>query len=224
MNDFFGTTQQTAGWLMEHESVRRQLLDVLLSTDSFDLLKRGLFRDGPIRIMYDRDCQLVCFWNIDYLTGLADEGLGFLQLSGDFGLLRMPQIALEVFERELTVINYRLRGLIFDSSYYHRDFDDGSHKVLAGRGTEARAYSVGYFESQGTLQGESVARKLVICAGPEADWNRAAGAAKAEHSRLTTLAQKMADMISGRYNGSSLLAPQVLPELRATITPPIEQP
>ncbi|HEY1976187.1 MAG TPA: UvrD-helicase domain-containing protein [Candidatus Baltobacteraceae bacterium] len=221
---YFGTTWQTAGWLLEHESIRTPLLDALSDPEKLKVVQMGLFRQGPVRMVYDDKLGLVCFWNIDYLTGLADEGLGFIKLSGTYGLVNFPRIAFEAFERELTVLNYRLRNLIFESAYYHQDFEDGSHKVLAGRGTEARDYSIGYAETQLAVRAQAVSRKVVVCVGPEGDWKRAGAAATAERAILGDLSESLVERISEARGSASLLTQNALVELRMAISPPIQQP
>ena len=224
MPTYFGTTQQTAGWLMDHEPIRRALLDQLCDASAVDVLCRGLFRHGPVRIAFDAKADLLSFWNIDYLTGVGDEGLGFIRLAAPNGLLGMPNIKLEAFERALTVLNYRLRNLIFESAFYHQDFEDGSHKVLAGRGSEARAYSIGYIEEQLTLRGQASSRKIVMCVGPEANWQRAGAAASGERALVPSLSQSLADHITGVTEPSYLITEMALPDLRHAITPPVQQP
>lgn len=209
---------------MEHEHVRRALLALFQSEEDQDTVCRGLFRHGPIRLAYSPVADAILFWNIDYLTGVGDEGLGFIRLQAPYGLLTMSSIAHETFERSLTVLNYRLRNLIFDSTYYHQDFDNGAHKVLAGRGTEARDYSVGYVEDQIKLRGESSPRKLVITVGPEADWQKAGEAAITERQKLPKLAEVFADFISGVVEPSLLITEAALPHLRDAIAPRAEMP
>jgi superfamily I DNA/RNA helicase len=144
-------------------------LYAVLSREELGGLGATEFSSGPLRMAASPDRRILCIWNKEYLSGTGSEYWGIFKLSDDFGLLSFPNISQQVFERILYVFNQRLQDLIIDSDFIHRPWSNGSHTCLAGRGTEARQYSIAYFEG-GPGYG-SLSAKAVIAVGPKHDFD-----------------------------------------------------
>jgi superfamily I DNA/RNA helicase len=217
--EYLATNQPTAAWLLEKKPVLEQLVEVLRSGQLDGQLNRGIFSEGAVRIAKDSSDDFIVIWNIDYLSGLNDEGIGFVKFAGDFGLLQAPSLIHQTVERSLFVINQRLRNLIFDSSFFHQGpYNDGGHKILAGRGSELRDYSLGYIEQQVAVGRTSI--KAVLCVGPERAWQKASSAAATHASALPSYSITVSNIIGRQGHESTTLATSSLKRLREAILPP----
>lgn len=163
MAEYLAVTQQTCSWLLGHPAVMAALYSAIENKD-IDSLVKGEFAAGPLRIAGTTDGKVVSVWNKEYLSGTGHEAWGIIRLSGPFGLANNSSIGQQVFERQIYVFNQRLQGFIIDSDFIHRSWPNGSQTCLAGRGTEARQYSICYFEAGPGFGGLNA--KAVIAIGP----------------------------------------------------------
>jgi hypothetical protein len=152
---------------------------------------------------------------VDYLTGTGSEEWGFIKRTPPVGLLDHLEISREVFEREIYVINQRLQGLLLDGAFFHREHATGSHTCLAGRGTEARQFSIGYFESE--VPAGSSRSRSIICVGPSHRFEALARVASEEAKGLPNLARMANEMIAP-HRRRPVLNTVIFPSLRTEIT------
>ena len=135
---YLAVPQQTTNWLHAKSGILQTLVTALLRPDeSVAHLKNAELVEGPWRMAATTDGNLLAAWHSDYLSGTGQESWGFLKTSGPESLSSVPSIAYEAVERELYVINQRLRGLTIDGAYYHRSYANDAHTLVAGRGTAA---------------------------------------------------------------------------------------
>lgn len=161
-------TKETCSWLLAHPSVLGVLHDTLTVQDLAGLTKAE-FASGPLRMAGSEDGRVLAVWNREYLSGTGIEQWGILALDEEHGLKCQPAISRQVFERMVYVTNQRLQGLVLEGEVIHRTWPNGSHSCLAGRGNDARQYSVGYFEG-GAGFADLLARSIFII-GPEHDFD-----------------------------------------------------
>ena len=165
---FFGITESTASWALGKPGLLNAFHDFLIDPASQPQLAGGReFVEGPIRISFDSVQQTYAVWNSEYLNGTGDDSWGFVDLSEGHGLRRERHVSREAFERSLYVVSQRLQGLLLDGAFIHRAWPNGAHTCLAGRGTEARHFSLGYIEHD-VQDGGAVVHAL-LCTGPEHD-------------------------------------------------------
>lgn len=165
---YVALTQPTCAWLLGHPAILNALHE---SLSTFDLkpLRTAEFSSGPLRLAGSSDGRLLCIWNREYASGTGSESWGVFKLNGAHGLLNQSAISREVFERLLYIINQRLQGLLIDGDFIHRNWPNGAHTCLAGRGTEARQYSLAYFE--GGVGYGGISTKALFAVGPEHDFD-----------------------------------------------------
>jgi hypothetical protein len=197
---YLAVPQQTANWLHTKGGLVQVLVTVLLRPDECIARLNGAeFVEGPWRMVATPDTNLLAVWHSDYLSGTGEESWGFLKISGAESLSSVPSIAYETVERELYVINQRLRGLTIDGAYYHRSYANDAHTLVAGRGSTARQFSIGYFERPIT-GGTSAAHPAIVCIGPGRDFARLSAAAEAAGTELEGLVKSANSLISPSRN------------------------
>ena len=213
---YLAITQGTAEWMIAKPGVLDALNRALMSGgDILDPLVEYELAEGPFRMSADAN-RLVALWNVDYLTGTDEESWGFVKLSGEFGILSKPGVCREVMERCLYVINQRLQSLFIEGAFIHRAYPNGTHTCLAGRGSVARKFTIGYFEQQVVTVSSTL--HSVVCVGPEVDFARLSTAAALSGQRLEGLTTRANALIDARrkkpVGGSDLLA-----DLRLFLSP-----
>lgn len=166
---YLALTQGTAEWLLPKVGLIEALNHALpLLCQARSDLSEKVFAEGPIRIAMSTDRTTIALWHVDYCSGTGDEAWGFIKLSGDLSTECQSVIAREVLERAIYVVTQRLQGLLIDGAFYHRKFENNIHTLLAGRGTIARHYSIGYFEK--ALNDGDAEYRAVMCIGPSASF------------------------------------------------------
>lgn len=209
----------TASWLRGKTEIRAELVKLIVSGALQHHIRNGSFVEGPFRILYDPTHTIVLVNNIDYSSGLQDEGIGIIDLNTETGLCSNKPLLHSTLERSLFIISQRLRNLIFESSYYHQGpFANGGHKILAGRGADARDFSLGYYEEQ--LAIGKAAIKCIAISGPIRDWEKAAEIASTFKPKLLDVAEHVALLLQGKSPSKLLLPKTTFSELRGSITPP----
>ena len=191
---YIAITRQTASWMLTRPKLIVALHDLIVQDDQLLMLRCADLTEGPFRLSGYQDGKLLAILNLDYLTGTGTEEWGFIKLSSPFGLLDRLEFSQEVLERSLYLVNQRLQGLLIDSVYYHRNWDNGAQTCLAGRGTETRHSSIGYCESDVALG--SMRSHAIMCVGPSEDLDDVSRAAAEEGRNLPALVKLANEMIA----------------------------
>ncbi|UXY12213.1 UvrD-helicase domain-containing protein [Kosakonia sp. ML.JS2a] len=162
---FIALTQGMAEWLLPKIGVIDKLQDVMIKTSATpNILSGKLYNEGPFKISVSQDNKLFCIWHSDYLIGTGQESLAIIKLSGEHSITSVPNIKKESLERSIYLANQRLQGLLVEGAFMHRKHDDNIHTLLAGRGTEARQYSIGYYDQ--INGGEESSSRTLLSVGP----------------------------------------------------------
>ena len=214
--NYLAITQGTAEWVVSKPGVLDALTRVLMSDpETLDPLLDYELAEGSFRMSADAT-RLVALWNVDYLTGTDEESWGFVKLSGELGILSRPEMCREVLERCLYVINQRLQSLFIEGAFIHRAYPNGAHTCLAGRGSSARKFSIGYFERQVATPSSTL--HSVVCLGPAFNFLELSTATANAGRKLEPLAACANRLIDARrkkpVGGADLLA-----DLRYFLTP-----
>jgi superfamily I DNA/RNA helicase len=211
---FLAVTQQTADWLLGKPGVLDELNASLFESHQLEVLRREELVEGPVRISGSENESLLCVWNADYLSGTGEENWGFIRLDGDLGLKHRSDIAREVLERCLYVINQRLQGYFLDGALIHRAQGNGAHTCLAGRGSEARLVSIGYVERDVGADGATA--HAVVCVGPAFDFSRLGSAALKAGEQLELLLETANSLIDPARK-RQVASADLLPDLRRVL-------
>jgi len=192
--NYLALTQPTASWILGKAGLLDALHESFVLNGTATSFTPGVeFVEGPFRIAWS-ESRIAAMWNVDYLSGTGDEPWGLIQLSGHHGLQAEPAIGREVLERCIYVISQRLQGLTINGALFPRAYPSGAHTCLAGRGTDARHLSIGYFE---THVGDDVLKQqAIICVGPEQNWRVIEAAAFQAGRELPTLVQTANQLIA----------------------------
>lgn len=215
---YLAITQGTADWLLGRPGVLETVHRSVRDTDALAALKQAEFVEGPFRLATTIDGKdtIAAFWNVDYLSGRGEELWGFVRLDGACSINDRPDIAQEVLERCVYVVNQRLQGLLLDGAYIHRAHANGAHTCLAGRGSVARQVSIGYFEISAESAG-ATSHALVIV-GPAYDFGSLAREAERAGEPLAALVHTANTLVaSGRRKQHA--PSDILPELRGHLEP-----
>ena len=192
---YLALSQGTCDWLLGKPTLIEAVKNSAVATEGgMRALGANEFAEGPVRIVFSADNDVVAMWNSDYLSGTGEESWGFIKLDSDLGLGAHPEISSEVFEREVYLINQRLQGLLVDAAFFHRSHPNQSQSCLAGRGTSARQYSVGYMER--VVETDSSPRRAIVCLGPSADFAQLSRRTGTEGEQLASLVSRANAMIT----------------------------
>jgi hypothetical protein len=211
--EFIAITQQTCSWLLAHPDIVAALHGVIV-TEHVDSLRKSEFASGPLRMAGSEDGKVLAIWNREYLSGTGSEAWGVFKLRGAHSLTAQLAISQQVFERTIYVINHRLQGLLLDGDLIHRPWANGSHTCLAGRGTEARQFSIAYFE-EGPGYAE-LSSKAIFSIGPEHDFTKLQQAIDAELRNFAPAVLAANKIIDAQRRRPLLEAP-ALQELRSAV-------
>lgn len=162
---YLALTQGMAEWLLPKIGVIQKLQDILVQVlKEPELLLGKTFVEGPFRLSGSSDGEIICLWHSDYLLGTGQESLALIKISGEHSLTGNPNITQESFERSIYLANQRLQGLLIEGAFMHRKHENNIHTLLAGRGTEARQFSLGYYDT--INGGEDSASRTLLSVGP----------------------------------------------------------
>lgn len=206
-------TKETCSWLLAHPSVLGALHDAVVGEDLNGLTKAE-FASGPLRMAGSEDARVLAIWNREYLSGTGVEQWAILTLDEERGLKRETSISRKVFERMVVVANQRLQGLVLDGEFIHRTWPNGSHTCLAGRGQDARQFSIAYFEG-GAGFADLSARSIFIL-GPEHDFDALQAAIDQRLKEFAPAANTANRLIDPQRRRPILEAP-ALPDLRMAV-------
>ncbi|MBA1259249.1 UvrD-helicase domain-containing protein [Pseudomonas oryzihabitans] len=192
---YLALTQGMAEWLLPKIGVIERIhstLSQIVCTPK--ILAGSIFIEGPFRFASNSEGTLLCLWHADYLSGTGDESLALIKLSGNTALFSEPGISKESLERSIYLANQRLQGLLVEGAFLHRKHEDNVHTLLAGRGTEARQYSLGYFD---IIKGvEDSSTRTMISAGPSDSFRIVVQCLKEEIKNLEPLERQANKLIS----------------------------
>ena len=220
MAEYLALTQETCTWLLTHPAALNAIIDTVINQDLSGLAKADLVV-GPLRLSGSEDRRIVAIWNSEFITNNGNESWGIIRLSGALSIAQRPDIAPEVLERFVYLISQRLQGLMIEGPFIHRARPNGSHTCLAGRGAEARHYSICYFEASagfGTLTS-----RCLIGIGPAHDFDELTVGIEPEISRLSALAAKCDDLLNRTLRRPALEDDRFTLLRSAIVPPPTEQ-
>lgn len=192
---YLALTQGMAEWLLPKIGVIEKLQDVITRfIDESDFLSGKIFLEGPFRLSGSPQGDILCLWHADYLLGTGQESLAFIKISGEYSLKSVSSITQESFERSIYLANQRLQGLLIEGAFMHRKHDNNIHTLLAGRGTDARQYSLGYYDI--INGGEDTASRTLLSVGPGDSFRGIVKCVQDEISELENLAFRANQIIS----------------------------
>ncbi|VXD08864.1 DNA helicase [Enterobacterales bacterium 8AC] len=196
---YLAMTQGMAEWLLPKIGVIEKLQNVILGLlNKPDFLAGKIFVEGPFRLSGSQEGDLICIWHADYLLGTGQESLALMKISGEYSITSIPKITQESFERSIYLANQRLQGLLIEGAFMHRKHDHNIHTLLAGRGTDARQYSLGYYDM--INGGEDSASRTLLSVGPGDSFRGIVECVQDELSVMDDLAVRANHIISsGKY-------------------------
>jgi superfamily I DNA/RNA helicase len=192
---YLALTQGMAEWLLPKIGVIEKLQDIIIKTAAHPKILTGkIFTEGPIRLAGSQEADLVCLWHADYLLGTGQESLALIKISGELSVTSYPHITKESLERSIYLANQRLQGLLIEGAFMHRKHDDNIHTLLAGRGNDARQYSLGYYDM--INGGEDSASRTLLSVGPGDSFRGLVKCVQDELPQMEDLARRANSIIS----------------------------
>ncbi|MDU2938605.1 MAG: UvrD-helicase domain-containing protein [Enterobacteriaceae bacterium] len=192
---YLALTQGMAEWLLPKIGVIEKLQDIIAKfLASSEFLAGKIFIEGPFRLSGSQESDLICLWHADYLLGTGQESLALIKISGEYSITSVPNIMKESLERSIYLANQRLQGLLIEGAFMHRKHDDNIHTLLAGRGTDARQYSLGYYDM--INGGEDTASRTLLSVGPGDSFRNLVKCVQDELSEMDDLAARANRIIS----------------------------
>lgn len=219
---YLAITQGMAEWLLPKIGVIDDLCEVIkkLTQDSKNLAGK-LFAEGPFRLSLSSDGSLLTLWHSDYLLGTGDESFGLIKISGEMSLTSHLAITKEALERSIYLTNQRIQGFLVEGAFLHRKHEENIHTLLAGRGTEARQYSLGYYDIiKGT---EDNANRTLLSVGPSDSFRLLVSAVKEELIKIDSLSAEANAIINNSKTENSVHVSE-LSALRDSVRLYLEEP
>jgi superfamily I DNA/RNA helicase len=217
---YLAITKGTVSWLLERPNVVKAISDALRDPASLQGLTKSILVEGAFRLAASSDALLLGVWHEDYLSGTGDEPWGFVRYNVPYGLTSQPNIIHEVLERALAVVNQRLENLLIDQAWFFRNYPGlSAFTVSAGRGEEARRFTIGYVESE--IASSAGYQHAVLVVGPEKIFQTAANVANSDLQVVPTLVAASNGLLNERRRRPLLDSP-TLSELRAAVAPKVE--
>lgn len=213
---YIAITQSLANWLLPKPGLISTLYSALKELAELSPISEIIeFQQNAIRFSYDGDSKVCAIWHADYLSGTGGEDWGFIKWSGEHSITSLDNIAREVLERCLYVINQRLQGLLLDGSTIHRVWDRGVHTLLAGRGSIAHQLSIGYFEK---VNGDSgLQNRACLIVGPEQSFQKLCDQAYIEGKSLNKLCATANTLVQGGVRGKNDVTGEAFSKLKEAI-------
>jgi superfamily I DNA/RNA helicase len=212
--EYVGITQETCSWLLAHHEALGALNDILIGHDLSVLSKADLVA-GPLRLSGSEDGRLLAIWNAEYLSNTGSESWGIFRLNGPLSISTHPAIVSQVVERFYYLINQRMQGLMIEGEFIHRAWQNGSHTCLAGRGSEARHYSICYYEVSPGYEG--LTSRALIGIGPEHDFDKLIEGIESEKRKAASLVNGCNALVENRTRRPAL-EDERFSALRAAVT------
>lgn len=213
--EYVGLTQETCSWLLTHQGAMNALIEILLTGDLSGLAKAD-FAAGPLRLSASSDQKVLAVWNADYVSSTGSESWGIFRLEGPLSIKAKPEIGSQVLERFFYVISQRLQGLIIGGDFIHRARPNGSHTCLAGRGNDARNYSICYYEAAPGFGG--LTSRALIGVGPEHNFDDLMNGVEPEVQRMISLSHMCNDLLDKQVRRPALEDEQFA-GLRSAVAP-----
>lgn len=213
---YLAVTQTTCEWLLARSGILDALHDEIVSRPliSLGLLAGREIAIESVRVAGTTDRAAIAIWNNDYVTGTGDEAWGFVRVAGPMSLEKFPSISREVLERAIYVVNQRLQGLLIDGAYIHRSWPNGAHTCLAGRGSEARQVSIGYFEDR--IVAGALLPNAIAIVGPEYNFAQLSDEAFEAGARLKALYAAAGSLVAPGRSANPVVD-DALPGLRQAV-------
>jgi len=212
---YVALTQETCSWLLTRPDALGALTNILLNGDLSGLAKAD-FAAGPLRLSGAEDGRVLAIWNADYLSNTGGESWGIFRLKGSVSVTERPDIGLQVIERFIYVISQRLQSLMIEGDFIHRAWPNGSHTCLAGRGADARQFSICYYEAAPGFSG--LTSRALIGIGPEHNFDDLMKGIEPETLRVVPLVEKCNSLIYRQVRRPALEDGQ-FSQLRSAVTP-----
>jgi len=217
MHDYIAITGSTANWLLSQAIRKTAITSALTEIASTKGLTSSVVAIGSLRIAACPKANIVALWNKDLLLNQGYESWGLCRLTGAEGLLNATDFLPEIFERFLSVTDLRLKGLKLDGSWVHRHTEDDFHTCIAGRGSDARRYSLGFSDRALDLPGGRV--QAVLAIGPLSGIINAPPALlKQERRKLPSFILELTDMLANLH-ARPALENNILNNLRSEFQP-----
>ncbi|MER8479536.1 UvrD-helicase domain-containing protein [Mesorhizobium sp. M1163] len=213
--EYVSLTRETCSWLLTHPEALSALADILLNGDLSGLARADLAA-GPLRLSGAEDGRILAIWNAEYLSNTGSESWGIFRLEGALSIASHPKIGPQVIERFVYVISQRLQGLMIEGDFIHRARPNGSHTCLAGRGNDARHYSVCYYEAAPGFSG--LTSRSLIGIGPEHDFDELTKGIEPEILRIVSLVEKCNSLVDRQVRRPALEDEQFA-QLRNAVMP-----
>lgn len=218
---YLALTQGMAEWLLPKIGVIEKLQNILVkAVEDSTLLSGQIYIEGPFRISRDNKVGLICLWHADYLLGTGQESLALIKIGGDYSITSIPAITRESLERSIYLANQRLQGLLVEGAFLHRKHEDNIHTLLAGRGTEARQYSIGYYDV--INGGDDSASRTLLSVGPGDSFRGLVQCVKDELGVFSDLTLRANSIITGEKHEPAHGKP-LLDELGALVKQYLEE-
>lgn len=218
---YLALTQGMAEWLLPKIGIIEKLQAVLVkAVDEPSLLSGKIYLEGPFRISGDHRGGLICLWHSDYLIGTGQESLALIKIGGTHSITSIPSITRESLERSIYLANQRLQGLLVEGAFLHRKHEDNIHTLLAGRGSEARQYSIGYYDV--INGGDDSASRALLSVGPGDSFRGLVHCVKTELNSFAELTLRANSIITGEKH-EPILGNPLLEELGAFVKQYLEE-
>lgn len=193
---YLAITQGMAEWLLPKTSLINSLCESFVKTDT-QHQKSFTISEGPIKISFSSKDEMISMWHEDYLIGNGDESVGLIKIHGDLSLQNYQSFSRESLERAIYIINQRLQGLLIDGAFYHRKHAENIHTLIAGRGSEARQYSLSYYDS--IDDGEYDIKRNILIIGPSDSFKSLVINTEKHKEIIATLTNKANRLISSPF-------------------------
>ncbi|EGY00715.1 hypothetical protein AZA_04376 [Nitrospirillum viridazoti Y2] len=213
--EYIGITRETCSWLLTHHTALDALAEALLLND-LSVLSRTDLAVGPLRLSGSEDGRVLGIWNAEYLSNTGNECWGLFRLGGNLSVLQRPEIATQVIERFIYVISQRLQGLMLEGDFIHRAWVNGSHTCLAGRGNDARQFSICYYEVAPGYDG--LASRAIIGIGPCHNFDELTSGIEPEKARVVALVARCNSLLE-KQTRRPALEDDRFNSLRSAVTP-----
>jgi len=217
MFDYIAITGPTANWILAQATRRSALTGSILELGAAPGLYSSVLSVGALRLAAISGTNVLAVWNNDLLSGQGYERWGICRLTGENGVLRRDDFFAEIFERFLAIADLRLKGLKLEGAWVHRHTVDDFHTCIAGRGSTARRYSLGFIEKMLELPGGKVS--CVLGVGPmEGIIESAPPATLQERKKLQPLVLGLTHLLSSLHTRPALET-NILEQLREEFQP-----
>lgn len=163
---YLAIPRPTIEWLLANPNYKDAVLAELDGICANPAIRKSVLVVNALRFAASRgNPNVLVMWNVEYMTATGAEEWGILRIAQPYGLLGQTLVEASVaIDRGLTVSSLRLSNLLLPEPYIHRGHEDNLHTCVAGGNSEARKFSLGFYDGS-VAQGET-RRPVVLVAGP----------------------------------------------------------